>query len=372
VESVARVLAVDAAELVPSVDPPAPAGDLRSELDHFTTLEACVEQRARLDPLVGDALDAIGYDTFLRDACEVIDAAKADDPKRCQAIEASALQAHCLATVAEVGGNPDGCPWRFVSQPTKGRDAACVAIASRDPRLCAAESDSRARATCEAVIARSSARCRQLFSRQERDRCARSVERWRAVLPRPDRGREPEGGGPFVVAGSLRVKGSGNGGVAGDPMDVGLGPDVARGVVLIEQRDGVRVTVGPLTDDGPGFLVRPPHVPATFGLEIFVPSSASSPDGTPRIERAELIMPGRPALATPGVTSNLALRIEALKPARGGAIKFVVDGDLGSHDMGVHLHAEEATFVCDVVKLAGPAHALPRPRERMSPDSGGP
>ncbi len=356
---------MDAAELEPSVDPAAPAGDLRSELDHFTTVDACVKERRLLDPLVGDALDAIGYDTFLRDACQVIDAAKAADPKRCQGIDASALQDHCRATVAEVGGNPDGCPWRFATQPTRGREAACVAIASRDPRLCAAESDSRARATCEAVIAGSSAGCRLLFSHQERDRCARSVERWRAVLPRPDAGRkEPDGGGPLVTEGTLRVEGAGNGALAD------LRPALARGVVLVEQRNGVRVVVGPLTDDGPGFVVPPPQVSPTFGLEIFVPSAPISADGAPRIERAELIMPSRPALATPGVESSLSLRLEAFDVSRGGAIKIVVAGDLGGHDTGVHLRAEEATFVRDVVKLAEPAHPLPRLIQPVSPDGG--
>src|ERR1019366_5592349 len=43
--------------------PPAPAGDLKAEIARFTTLDACVNERARVDPIVGDALEAIGYDT---------------------------------------------------------------------------------------------------------------------------------------------------------------------------------------------------------------------------------------------------------------------------------------------------------------------
>src|ERR1051326_3404484 len=57
-------------------DPPPPAGDLKQELDHFVNVETCVQEKAKLDPLVGDALRAIGYDTFLRDACRLLEAAK--------------------------------------------------------------------------------------------------------------------------------------------------------------------------------------------------------------------------------------------------------------------------------------------------------
>src|ERR1039458_979806 len=54
VASFARALGIDAGELEPSVDPPAPAGDLKAELAAFTTVDACVAQRAAGDPVVGD------------------------------------------------------------------------------------------------------------------------------------------------------------------------------------------------------------------------------------------------------------------------------------------------------------------------------
>jgi hypothetical protein len=101
----------DAGDLEIKIDPPAPAGDLKAEIARFTTIDACVAERARVDPIVGDALEAIGYDTFLRDACRVVDAAKANDPARCAAIDASSLEARCRATVAEVSASPEACPW---------------------------------------------------------------------------------------------------------------------------------------------------------------------------------------------------------------------------------------------------------------------
>src|ERR1700716_2985951 len=54
-----RLLHMDAGDLEPTADPLAPPGDLKAELDQFTTVDACVQQRARLDPLVGDAPEAI-------------------------------------------------------------------------------------------------------------------------------------------------------------------------------------------------------------------------------------------------------------------------------------------------------------------------
>ena len=110
-----------------ALDPPRPSGDLRADLDAFTTVEACAEKRAGIDPLVGDALDAIGYETFLRDACRMLDAMKAEDAKRCDAIDASSLRARCRARVAMVAGRADDCPLRSESEPALGREPACVA-----------------------------------------------------------------------------------------------------------------------------------------------------------------------------------------------------------------------------------------------------
>ncbi|HEX3772045.1 MAG TPA: hypothetical protein VHV30_14315, partial [Polyangiaceae bacterium] len=120
--ALARALGLDGGldDSLDPVDPPAPAGDLKAEIAHFTSVDACVVERARVDPLVGDALEAIGYDTFLRDACRVVDAAKANDPGRCAGIEASSLEARCRATVAQTGGRPDACPWESPSRPDRG------------------------------------------------------------------------------------------------------------------------------------------------------------------------------------------------------------------------------------------------------------
>src|SRR5579864_4561620 len=49
-------------------DPPVAAGDLAADIAAFTNIEACVEH-ASVEPFLGDALQAIGYDSFVRDAC---------------------------------------------------------------------------------------------------------------------------------------------------------------------------------------------------------------------------------------------------------------------------------------------------------------
>src|SRR5215475_8769451 len=59
---------IDASVLGEPTDPPAPAGDLKLELERFVNVDTCVTERAKIDPLIGDALGAIGYETFLRDA----------------------------------------------------------------------------------------------------------------------------------------------------------------------------------------------------------------------------------------------------------------------------------------------------------------
>jgi hypothetical protein len=349
VASIAHALGLDAGELEPSVDPPAPAGDLKAELDAFTTVDACAQQHARVDPLVGDALEAIGYDTFLRDACRMIDAAKARDPKRCQAIDASMLRGRCEATVAEFAGDPDACPWVLPTRRTLGRDAACVAIASRDARLCAGVGDSGTRATCEAIVRHDAAPCAKLPLRADQARCARDAERWRTATPPAEASAEAMA----APAGKLHVEG----GDAGAPVDVDLGPDLAHGVVLVEQRDGARVVVGPLDDAGVGFVAATPQRRASLALELFAPTAGKDT----RIERARLLVPGHLPLATPAASSTLRVKVTKLEHARGGGVTLTVDGDLGSPEATWHVHAEGSTFVRDVVKAAALYDAaLPR------------
>lgn len=337
ISKVERFLGVDAGDLEPTTDPPAPAGDLKTEIDQFTTVDACVQQRARVDPVIGDALEAIGYDTFLRDACRVLDAAKAKDDKRCEAIDASLLRERCKTTVAEIIGDADVCPWQISTRPDQGRNAACVAIALRDPRLCVADESPPAAALCEAIVKHDPSPCGRLLSRSNRSRCGRDAHRWNEVIP-----AETTASALPAWSGKLQVGGGGpDGGVA---VESNLAPDAARGVVLVQQLDETRLIIGPLSEAGVGFIAASPHVRTTLALELVVPRR-----GGARIERVELIIPGHTPLSTLGARATVTAKIDKLESVRGGEVKFSISGDIDGEGTTRRVHADVSTFVRDIV-----------------------
>jgi hypothetical protein len=364
----ARIVGVDASDWEAKTDPPSPAGDLKAELDAFTSLDACVDARySRLDPLVGDALDAIGYDTFIRDACRILEAAKTQDPKRCEPIDASALRERCQATVAEIAGVADLCPWTIAGRPLLGRDAMCLAVASRDARLCAGVEPLGSRSGCEGIVTHDGSRCARLPSRPEQSACDRAVQRWRSAIPLSDDSTRPED--VPRTTGRLHIEGAG----ASAPLDVDLGgdPDIRRGIVVTQQRDGTRFVVGPLTDQGLDFVAPSPHVRASLALQGFRSSAAAGASaagasatsaknpGEIRIERAELVVPGRAPMATPTAHSTLTARFSTFDPTRGSPIVFTVDGTLADAADAWRVHAEIATFVRDVVRVTAGVSVVP-------------
>jgi hypothetical protein len=345
---VGEALGFDAAALEPSVDPLAAAGDLRAEMDAFTTVDACVAQRAAMDPLVGDALEAIGYDTLLRDACRLLGAAKARDARRCADIVASALEARCRARVAELAGDPDACPFDVPSHPELGRDAGCLALATRDGRLCAGAFDRTARATCQAITGHDPAPCTQLPLRVDQERCARDANRWADALPPSDAGSVTNATLPST--GTFRPKTS--------PADGGESAfDVSRGAVLVERSDGMHLIVGTMSDAGLGFVAPSPNTLPTLALEVLVPrdpkTAAGCGNGAHRppcgagLLRAQLAEPGHPPTSlTDARAKDVTLVVNALEPTRGGRAELVLFGAFG--DTG-DLAVTVTTFVRDVV-----------------------
>jgi hypothetical protein len=367
----------DAGDFEIKIDPPAPAGDLKAEIARFTTIDACVAERARVDPIVGDALEAIGYDTFLRDACRVVDAAKANDPARCAGIDASSLEARCRATVAEVSASPETCPWDAPLLRARGRDAKCLAVASRDPRLCAGVSDALDRATCEATLTHDRRSCAKLRTSGAQSRCARDADRWGSLL---DVTKETSAadGLPFVVTGTLHLESattpeapSASNPPAAKPVaiDVDLAPDLARGVTVVEQRDGARIAFGPLVEGGLDFIAPSPHTRGTLALELFVPVSPTrqrahadaGAASSARLERVELLLPGRSPVSTPAAESTLVATVDRPGTTRGSPIAIEVHGTFGAAGSIWRLHAEATTFVRDIVTssdlYAGPSSA---------------
>ncbi|HEX3343997.1 MAG TPA: hypothetical protein VHS09_05460 [Polyangiaceae bacterium] len=351
VASLARALGVDAGDLEPALDPPAPPGDLPAELAGFTTVDACVAARAAGDPVLGDALEAIGYDTLARDACRSLDAAKSRDAKRCDDILASTLKARCEARVAELAGQPDACPFDVPTHPELGRDASCLALATRDASLCEAAFDRADRASCAATAAHDAAPCKRLPLRADQARCTRDEQRWAPVLPQAD--APPRAGGPpsgkVTLTGGAGGFASDAGGLAGDAGGLAgdaFALDVSRGVVVLERLGGLHVVVGSMSKAGAGFLAASPDAPKTFDFELVVPPDPKKA----ALERALLDVPGRaPIDVGSSAAAAFTVRVTKLEKKRGGAVEVKLDGSLAE---GVTVHAEVTTFVRDIVSAS--------------------
>jgi len=338
--SVARALGEDAAAIVAPVDPATPAGDFRSDVAHFTTIESCASERAALDPLVGDALASIGYDTFLRDACRVMDAAKAKDPRRCAPIESSALRARCETVVAMWSLSPDRCPLEIEGAPLGGRAATCVAAASQDVRLCRAERAAR-RPSCEALVSRDVRPCAPLVE-AEKIACERDVARWRTTL------LAPSGVRPLPPS-RLHLEVHGADG-SPDPASTAadLDDDVERGVVLAHDPFGVRVRVGALQELGTIPHTVGPTRRVRIAFELLFTSAAA----TPKVDHFEIDVPGALTLVTPGVRASFTASAPKLERTRGGEARFVVDGVIGVSPRAYRVHADVTTFVRDLVGVS--------------------
>jgi hypothetical protein len=297
-------------------------------LNAFTTVEACMKDKTRtLDPLVGDAVDAIGYDTFLRDACRVLEAAKTKDMKKCESIDASALRSRCRTVTAMVAGDADGCPLKAPSKPELGRDATCVAAALRSPAMCAG-AQKRDRPSCEALVTHDAKKCDVIPLDDLRASCARDGTRFRGVL-----------GGSAAIAnvppakGTLTFSGEGK-----PPATADLEADVGSGVVVVIDGKKTRVTFGRV-----GEISATPRAAQPLERTRLAIAFSTSADKPVEITEATLTVPGSP-VASCTSACTLSLKIEKLEPKRAGAVSLVVDGMLG----GWKIHADVQTFVRDV------------------------
>jgi hypothetical protein len=342
--SVAAVLGLDAGSLMETVDPPAPAGDLKAELDRFVNVETCVRERANLDPLVGDALRAIGYDTFLRDACRLLEAAKDKKRETCDRIDSSALRSRCQSWVAMITQTPEACPLKFEGVPTRGRDMSCLAIAGKDPRLCTGEARTAARATCEALVSRDDTKCNVLMP-SDQAACRREVVRWRPLLDPPLEGlpKLPASRGKLIVKGDSGTP---------DPRtsEADLTTELARGAVVVTSRDRARVEVGMIGESETTRIAPSPNRRPRLGIAVILEPSLSSKD-PPRsvLERLELEIPGEATLVHPASRCDCRITTARVDKARGGEIAIALQGTIGSGDRHYKIDVDLSTFVRDVV-----------------------
>jgi hypothetical protein len=346
-------LGIDAGVLGEPLDPPAPAGDLKQDLDRFVNVDQCVAERAKLDPLVGDALGAIGYETFLRDTCRLLEAAKDHKREACDRIDSSALRARCQSWVAMVAQSPDACPMQFEGLVTRGRNPSCVAIAAKDPRLCAGESRTVQRGTCEAMVARDPAKCDVLIPNQ-RALCQREVARWRPVLSPPLEGLEKLP----MPRGRLSIRGTSG---TPDPpsTEVDLSPDFARGVVVVTARERMRIELGTIVESEAARIAASPQKKSRVGLAMILePAKKDAP--RPVLQKLELELPGEAPLVSPPATCDCKITTARALATRGAEVAIVLDGTLSSGPRSYKVTIDLATFVRDVVpEAAGITRIIP-------------
>jgi hypothetical protein len=347
-DEIAKRLGMDGAALEEPIVPLAPPGDLRADIERFTTLDACVAERGALDPLLGDALRAISYETFARDACRILDAAKARDARKCEPIDASALRARCQTMVALVDAQPDECPFYVPARPAFGRDPGCLAATTGDARVCGA-ADKLDRPTCQAIATRDASRCDALGSSQERASCRREAARIAPIVPPPD----DKAPAPTAPWGKLTI-GALDDSPPPQQADVDLATDASRGVVLFEQIDGAHFDLGTPRDTGTGFYGNTPLATTSFFLAVVAPTTGKDV----RIDRCELGLPGQSTLVSPGARCSIKTTVDTLARVRGGDVRLRFDGVVGTAPRGYTIHAEVTTFVRDLVKASALAPAL--------------
>ena len=370
--SIAETLGIDAGGLVDTSDPPPPAGDLKADLDRFVNVETCVNERANVDPLVGDGLRAIGYDTFLRDACRLLEAAKDKKRETCDRIDSSPMRARCQSWVAMVAQTPDACPLLFEGVATRGRNMTCLAVAGKDPRLCAGEPRTATRATCEALASGEQARCDALVA-ADRPGCKRELARWRSLLATPLTGM-PKLPTP---RGKLSVRGDSGTPDPGTP-EADLASELARGGVVVTSRERSRVEIGMIGESETSRIAPSPNRRARLGLAVLVePGAAPKDPQKPLLERLELEIPGEATLVYPGVRCDCLVTTARVDRTRGGEIALAIQGTISAGTRSYKLDVELTTFVRDVVSEqsvmgagGGAGRVLPIVHPTLGPDAG--
>jgi hypothetical protein len=337
--NVAAALGVDA-DLPPPPDPAAAPGDLAADVAAFTTLDACVASHAaKMDPLIADALLSFGYDTFVRDACRQIDAAKSQDARKCDAIVASELADHCRATIAMIAGKPDDCPFSDSSK-SNGRVPTCIAAALRDPRFCISENAER-RPACNALVTHDPTQC-DVVPKPQIAQCRRAGDRLASSLPpaQSNLAALPKASSKLdltALAGTQTLV----------PRSSTLQSDVETGVAISIGAVETVFSFGPSHEEAAFPHEVTPSSPVRIGFDMHVANAAKQET---KIKNVVLEVPGGVRLDDAQMHTSPKIKILQLEKNRGGAVEFTVDGEIGSSPQAFAFHLEVKTFVRDVVK----------------------
>jgi hypothetical protein len=334
-------------------DPQAPGGDLARDIAAFTTLEACVRAHRITDPVLGDAIDTLGYDTLVGDACRILAALKAKDGKLCSPIAASPLRHRCETQVAVLAGEPALCPVAGGGGGVQAREPVCLARASRDERLCAAALPAD-RAACKALVRGSSSDC------GTDETCVRQVERYRPLLEKPA-SRAPFPARLHVVIASDPGKAEKYDGA------FDLDETAAAGAVARPMGDKVRLTIGtPKNALWPSWD-SPRSSPLVF-LSLSLPSkmptsgdkAGAAPEWTlgPGDLAFDLLVP-QVALLSGSLTSERHVVFDNVSVAQGSPIRLTLTTKVSDATRTFRVRFELETFVRDGID--------PRPAARKVP-----
>jgi hypothetical protein len=324
----------DGAPMVERADPPGLAGDLRADVERFGSLDTCVAQHAAVDPVVGDAVRAIGYDTLLRDACRMLQAISLKDRAPCEAIAASGLQHRCEAMLAMSMQDADKCPWAAAADKRMGRDATCLAVAAHDPRMCAAEL-SALQPTCEAFTTGDPTRC----STGDGDRrtCERDLERVKSLLV----DRERQAHDTTLPRAHFEIHGANDAGSG----DIDLSSLVAGGAVVSSlPAGGVGIDLSRDTEA----VLRLPSRTEKAHLSASIEIDA----GNAKITKLEVIAPKMAPISCPSVHCDVKVTIAKLEPTRGSPVTASFEGTVETPGQTYRIHLVISSFVRDVVGRA--------------------
>lgn len=318
-------------DLLPPPPPSAWPDDvvgLRDAIEAFTDVDACLAAlRARTPTEVAEGVNDLGYDAFFADVCASMEAVRAHSVEGCDALSISSARRGCRRRLALFHGDPGACPEDPV---TPGREALCIAWASRDPDLCRAATPPD-RPRCEAVLADDAERCERARG-GDRVRCEAEVERYGGALA-GDR-RES----PATADTALRVEVDG----------ATLTRDVSRGVRLVPR--GCRMEV--VLAEGLGVAAVGREEPS-FSLELSVPARLVLPARIPLSTSDALLTVTTPTRGTLSTAAGARGHVEitAWEERLGGAIAGTIDVQLSELGDRVPVRGRFATYVRDLDPL---------------------
>ena len=334
---------VDASSFAAPVDPPSSAGDLKEEVARYTSLGACVSARAQaIDPLLSDSLGALGYDTFLRDSCRMLEATKAEDAGACAPIVAGQLRDRCHAWVGMAKADPNICP--FEGEPAAGRDPVCLAGASRNEHLCMAATSDR-RGACVALVRGDVSAC---AGAPHAEACRREVLRWKELVETTSPKDKPPPFTPPTVR--LELHGIDDTTEPLVPVTT-LAALAERGVVVLRssaakgKTGDTTITLGAPDDYGLTSYAPPAHGTPSVSLRLKVHGG----DGLAEIDHLALTVPGVGILVLPGVRWDGTVRWSGDDSVRGSPCQIHLEGKIGVAPKAYQLKLDVQTYIVDSV-----------------------